>query len=165
MTDQDRQIKTDRMRYIKNKFSSNLALVAIIFDVFFFVSIYKSDVSTYYYTLLIGVSIVYNLAFMLAAFLSSEGVKSYGEGYCYLLIVLGIIQFVRIFIIPWRASHAVVTIANEAVVVMGSAQFLRCTLFLVISGICCIVAAVVGIQRSRTLKAYVATLGEEHRRD
>ena len=33
MTDQDKQIKTDRMRFTKNKFSSNLALVAILFDV------------------------------------------------------------------------------------------------------------------------------------
>ena len=85
MTDQDKQIKTDRMRFTKNKFSSNLALVAILFDVFYFVSIYKSDVSTYYYTLVIGASIIYNLAFMLAAFLSSEGVKSYGEKFCYIL--------------------------------------------------------------------------------
>ena len=34
MTDQDKSIKVDRMRYTKNKFSSNLALLAIIFDVF-----------------------------------------------------------------------------------------------------------------------------------
>ena len=47
MTDQDKSIKVDRMRYTKNKFSSNLALLAIIFDVFYFVSIYKSDVSNY----------------------------------------------------------------------------------------------------------------------
>lgn len=98
MTDQDKSIKVDRMRYTKNKFSSNLALLAIIFDVFYFVSIYKSDVSNYYYTLVIGASIIYNLAFMLAAFLASEGVKSYGEKYCYLLIVLGVLQLSLIHI-------------------------------------------------------------------
>ena len=165
MTDQDKSIKIDRMRYTKNKFSSNLALLAIIFDVFYFVSIYKSDVSNYYYTLMIGASIIYNLAFMLAAFLSSEGVKSYGEKFCYILIALGIMQFVRIFYIPWKASHSVVTIANVDVVVMGTAQFVRCAIFLAISGIACLVAAVVGIQKSRILNAYIATLGEEVRRD
>ena len=165
MTDQDKSIKTDRMRYTKNKFSSNLALLAIIFDVFYFVSIYKSDVSNYYYTYIIGASIIYNLAFMLAAFLSSEGVKSYGEKYCYLLIALGVMQFIRIFFIPWRASHATVVISNVEVVVMGSAQFVRCAIFLAVSGIACLVAAVVGIQKSRTLNAYLATLGEEVRRD
>ena len=165
MTDQDKSIKVDRMRYTKNKFSSNLALLAIIFDVFYFVSIYKSDVSIYYYTLMIGASIIYNLAFMLAAFLASEGVKSYGEKYCYLLIVLGVLQFVRIFYIPWRASHATVVIANVDVVVMGAAQFVRCAIYLGISGIALLVAAVVGIQKSRVLNAYLATLGEEVRRD
>ena len=35
----------------------------------------------YYYTILVGASILYNLVFMLAAFLSSEGVKNYKIGY------------------------------------------------------------------------------------
>ena len=73
--DQDRQTSIDRMRYIKNKFSANMALLAILFDVFYFVSIYKTDVGSYYYTIMIGASIIYNLVFLLAAFLSSEGVK------------------------------------------------------------------------------------------
>ena len=46
--DQDRQTSIDRMRYIKNKFSANMALLAILFDVFYFVSIYKTDVGSYY---------------------------------------------------------------------------------------------------------------------
>lgn len=75
----DALIQKDRMRYIKNKLSSNLCLLAILLDVFFFVSIYKSDVSTYYYNILVGGSIIYNLLFMLLAFLSSEGVKEYSE--------------------------------------------------------------------------------------
>ena len=164
MTD-DKMIKVDRMRYIKNKFSSNMALLAIIFDVFYFVSIYKSDVSTYYYTIMTGASIVYNLVFMLAAFLSSEGVKAYSERYCYVMIVLGVMQFVRIFIIPLRAFKAVVTISKAEVAVMGAPQFVRCIIFLSISGICLIAGAVVGIIRSRTLEAYKATLGKEVRRD
>lgn len=165
MTDQDRTVKVDRMRYTKNKLSSSLALLAILFDVFYFVSIYKSDVSNYYYTIMTGASIVYNLVFLLAAFLSSEGVKSYGEKYCYLLIVLGVMQFVRIFVVPLRAFTATVTIAKVETQVMALSQFLRCIIYLGASGICCIVGAVVGIIRSRTLNAYLATLGEEVRRD
>ena len=84
----DKSIATDRMRYTKNTASSRLALLAIVFNVFFFVSIYKSDVGTYYYTILIGASIIYNLVFMLAAFLASEGVKNYKRGYSWLLIAL-----------------------------------------------------------------------------
>ena len=76
MTAEDRAIQRDRMRFIKNSLSANLALLGILFNVFYFISICKSDVGTWYYTILIGASIVYNLVFMLAVFLSSEGVKT-----------------------------------------------------------------------------------------
>ena len=57
--------KKDRLRYTKNKFSANLAYVAILFNVLYFVSIYSSDVDTYYYTMTIGFSVLYNLIFHL----------------------------------------------------------------------------------------------------
>ena len=94
----ERTTRLDRMRFTKNTTSANLALLAIIFNVCFFISIYESDVGSWYYTILVGGSILYNLIFMLAAFLSSEGIKNYKIGYSYLMIVLGIIQIVRIFI-------------------------------------------------------------------
>ena len=78
-------IKRDRMRFTKNTASSRLALLAIVLNVLFFVSIYKVNLSAYY-TWLIGVSILYNLVFMLAAFLSSEGAKNYNIRYSFLLM-------------------------------------------------------------------------------
>ena len=111
MTAEERTIQRDRMRFIKNSLSSNLAILGILFDVFYFVSIYKSDVNTYYYNILIGASIVYNLVFMLAVFLSSEGVKNYRRNYSYLLAAIGALQIVRIFIIPVRA-HAAATLVT-----------------------------------------------------
>ncbi|MCR5760442.1 MAG: hypothetical protein K6F82_00330 [Sphaerochaetaceae bacterium] len=163
----DTDVKTtvDRMRYTKNKQAANLAILAILFDVFYFVNIYKSDVSNYYYNILIGGSIVFNLLFMLAAFLCSEEIKQYNEKYCYLLLAMGVIQFIRIFIIPMAAHNATVVIANVETQVMKDGQFTRCLLYLIISGVCCVAGALIGIARSRKLKAYVATLGEEKRRD
>ncbi len=161
----DALIQKDRMRYIKNKTSSNMCLLAILLDVFYFISIYKSDVSTYYYTILIGASIIYNLVFLLLAFLSSEGVKEYNEGYSYIMIGLGVMQFVRIFILPVRAHKATVTIQSVERVVMENGQFTRCLVYLILSGIFLLYGAFVGIKKSRTLKAYLATLGEEKRRD
>lgn len=161
----DVNITVDRMRYTKNKTSSNLAVLGILFDVFYFVNIYRSDVSTYYYNILIGASIIYNLLFLLAAFLCSEEVKQYSEGYSYFLGVIGIIQFVRIFIIPVHAHSATVVISNVERVVMYDKQFIYCVLYLCISGACCVVGSVIGVLRSRKLKAYIATLGEEKRRD
>ncbi len=161
----DALIQKDRMRYIKNKTSSNLCLIAILFDVFFFVSIYKSDVSTYYYNILIGGSIIYNLMFMLFAFLSSEGVKEYSEKYCYIMIFLGVFQFVRIFILPMRAHSATVTLQGVERLVMENGQFIRCLIYLIISGVALLYGAFVGIKKARTLKEYLSTLGEEKRRD
>ena len=159
------KISDDRMRFTKNTASSRLALLAIVFDVLYFICIYKSDVGTYYYTILIGASVIYNLVFLLAAFLSSEGVKTYNEKFCYVLIVLGVIQFIRLFIFPMRAHSATISIAGTEEIVMSTAVFLRCCIYLILSGVCCLVSAFVGISRCRVLKAYVATLGEEKRRD
>ncbi len=163
----DNLISRDRMRYIKNKFSSNMCIIAILFDVFFFVSIYKINIDTSknYYNILIGASIVYNLVFMLLAFLSCESVKNYDEKKCWMMVALGVLQVVRIFILPLKYHTSTVTIQSVQTAVMGSAQFLRCIIYLLISGACLLLGAVVGIKRSRTLKAYIATLGEEKRRD
>lgn len=165
MNDADKLIKKDRMRYTRNKLSSSLVIVAILFDVFFFVSIYKSDVGTFYYNIIIGASIIYNLVFMLLAFLSSEGVKEYNEKYSYLLIVLGIIQFVKIFIIPFKAHNTIVVVSSVERRVMESGQFVRCIVYLVLSALCLLSAAIIGIIRSRELKEYLKTLKEEVRRD
>ena len=70
--EETKTIQLDRMRYTKNVFSSRMVYLAILFDVLYFVSIYESDVGNWYYTWLIGLSIVYNLVFMLVAFLASD---------------------------------------------------------------------------------------------
>ena len=100
-------LKKDRMRFVKNKASSNLAYLAIIFNVLYFISIYSSDVGNYYYTILIGVSVVYNLLFLLTAFLSSEGLKNYKLSYAIVIAVVGAMQIVRIFGFPLDGSKAI----------------------------------------------------------
>ena len=154
----ERTIKLDRLRYTKNTTSSRLAIIAILFDVLFFVSIYKSDVGSYYYNILIGASILYNLIFMLATFLASEGVKNYKAGYSYLLIVLGVIQAARIFILPVRAHNAVITVNRVSTVVMGNGQFVRVVIYLAISAACLLASAVINLQKSRALAAHIASL-------
>ena len=154
----EREVKLDRLRYTKNVASSRLAILAILFDVFFFVSLYKSDVGSYYYNILIGASILYNLIFMLAAFLASEGVKNYKPAFSYLLIALGLIQVARIFILPMRAHAATVTIKGVTSQVMGDAQFVRVVLYLTVSAGCCLAGAVINLRKSRALAAHIASL-------
>ena len=150
----DRSTELDRMRYTKNTASSRLALLAIVFDVLFFISIYKSDVGTYYYTMTIGGSIIYNLIFLLAAFLCSEGVKKYQTVYSWVMIVLGIFQIARIFIIPMDAHR---TIINSEPV-MGNAQFIFTVVCLALSAACLFAGAVINLKKSRALSAHLASL-------
>lgn len=155
---EEKTIRLDRMRYTKNSLAAGLALCAIVFDVLYFANVYESNVGSWYYNILMGASILYNLIFMLATFLSSEGIKNYKVGYGFLMIALGIGQIVRIFIYPVRAHAATVTIQEQAVTVMGGKQFTLCVVYLLISAACLIVGAVIGIARSRALKAHIASL-------
>ena len=156
----EKTVRLDRMRYAKNSFSSGFALLAILFDVFFFISLYESDVGNYYYNILIGASILYNLIFMLAAFLSSEGVKNYKIGYSWLMILLGAGQIVRIFILPAQAAAAEVTIGETVYRVMETPQHIRVVVYLLISAACCLAGGVIGIFRCNELSAHLASLQE-----
>ena len=165
--EETKTIQLDRMRYTKNVFSSRMVYLAILFDVLYFVSIYESDVGNWYYTWLIGLSIVYNLVFMLISFLASEGVKSYKTGFGYMLLGLGAGQIARIFILPMMA-HAAMTKRSDLVLkkvvevpVMEAPQFILVIVLLCLSAACCLAAGVVAIQRSRRLNAYNASLVEK----
>ena len=158
---EEKLIERDRMRFTKNTLSSGLALLAILFNVLYFVSIYKSDVGSYYYNILMGASVLYNLIFMLVVFLSSEGVKGYKLSFAYVLLVVAALQILRIFILPMRAHEAVVKVNKQEVLVMQTAQFVRIVVYLAASALCCFVAGVVGIQKSRTLAAHMGTLEQK----
>ena len=155
----EKSVRLDRMRYTKNSLASGLALLAILFDVFFFISIYESNVGSWYYNITIGASILYNLIFLLAAFLCSEGIKNYKQAYAYVMVILGAVQIARIFIYPMKAHAATVTIQEQAVTVMENGQFVRCVLYLVISAVCLFVGTYVGLTRSRQLNAHLKSLG------
>ena len=126
-------VKTDRMRFTKNKFSANLSYLAIVFNAIYFVSVYSTDVGSYFYNIEIGFSVIYNLLFMLFVFLASEGVKSYDLKYSIVLTVLGALQIVRIFGIPMNAYNAFVKIGSKQVQVMERGQFLLCVACLALS--------------------------------
>jgi hypothetical protein len=147
-------VKKDRLRYTKNKLSSTLAILAIVFDALYFISIYSSDVGKYYYTYVIGASIVYNLLFLLCAFLSSEGVKSYKLSYAILLIAIGAMQIGRIFYIPMRAHSTEVIIGTESVLAMSDGQFTRIVIYLLLSAAASIAAGIIGIVKTVTLENY-----------
>ena len=144
-------LKKDRMRFVKNKTSANLAYLSIIFNVLYFVSIYSSDVGNYYYTILIGVSVVYNLLFLLTAFLSSEGLKNYKLSYAIIITVIGAMQLIRIFGFP---MDAVKTVISDGSKVMQTRQFIYTVTMLSLSAASAIASGVIGIVRTKALEEY-----------
>ena len=152
-------IKKDRLIYTKNKLSANLAYVAILFDALYFVSIYSSDVDNYYYTMTIGISILYNLIFLLTAFLSSEGLKNYKGHYSWVIMVAGILQFVRILGIPRMAHSTVLNLDGVETIVMDNKQFAWVCICLVASGVACIIAGLVSAYKVTTLNNYLKEKG------
>lgn len=158
MTPEEQTVHVDRMRYTKDTLSSGLIIIAIVLDALYFVSIYQSDVGSYFYTWVIGASIIYNLVFMLAAFLASEGVKSRKSGYTPLLIAIAVMQVVRIFFIPWRARAAVAMVNGQEVAVMGSGQFCYTTVCLAVSAVCLAAAALISLRNNRLLAAHMRSI-------
>ena len=154
-------IKRDRLRFTKNKLSANLTLLAIVCNALYFISLYSTDISTYYYNVMIGVSVVYNLLFMLISFLSSEGVKSYKLGYSFVLMALGVGQIIRIFVMPMAAKNAIVEVSGVSVPAMDDGQFIYITVLLVASAALCIVAGIVNFFKTRALESYQAELDKK----
>lgn len=159
----DSLIKKDRLRYTKNKLSANLTYLAIVFNALYFICLYSSDIKRQYiggsyYVWMVGISVLYNLIFMLVTFLCSEGVKGYNIKHGYALLVVGMAQIVRIFIWP-AALHAekVATTSGEELV-MSDGQFLRCVIYLVLSAAFCVIAGVVAVIKTTVLRNYEAEL-------
>lgn len=147
-------IKKDRMRFTKNTISSTLCYFAILFNVLYFANIYSTDVGNYFYKIDIGLSVVYNLLFLLFTFLCSEGVKGYSKGYSIFVTVIGVMQIVRIWGIPTKAHDSTIVLNGIETPVMDDKQFATLIVFLVVSAACCITAGVIGIVKSVQLENY-----------
>jgi hypothetical protein len=154
---EEKAIRLDRMRFTKNSLPASLALLAIIFNVLYFANIYESNVGSWYYNILMGASILYNLVFMLAAFLSSEGVKNYKPTFSYVMFVLAAIQIVRIFIYPVKA-HVESGPMGRFPGLMSDFQFIRLIVYLVLSALCLVAAALINLAKSRALATHTASL-------
>ena len=157
----DRELKLDRMRYVKNTASSRLCYLAILLNVLYFVSIYKSDVGSWYYQMLVGGSIVYNLLFMLIIFLASEGVKNYQKKYSYVLFAAGMLQVARIFILPMQAHQAEIKVRGQLTIVMQDPQFIRCLVYLAGSAVCLMIAGIINLRKCAMMNELSGTSGKE----
>ncbi len=151
------KIKLDRMRYVKDSGPSNLAILAVVFDILYFVLIYKIN-NEFFYNYSIGVSVVINLLFMLFGFWCSIEVKNYHGKFGYLMIALGIVQIIRIFVYPMSAHGAVTVVDGNNVQVMTNAQFISSIVYLVVSAACMVFGGLMSMKNSKTLQNHLASL-------
>lgn len=150
MTKEERKaIKIERMAYTKDKIPSWFAILAIVCNVLYFVSIYKTNLSSYY-TYVIGISVICNLLFMLATFLCSEGVKTYKKNYGITMIVLGVLEFARIFYFPIKGLNTIE--ATTELPIMDGGQFTRCVSYLCVASALLIVGGIISIINSIILE-------------
>lgn len=161
MEQTDLYLKRDRMRYTKDSLSSNLVLLAIVLDALYFISIYKTDVGTYYYSWVIGASVIFNLLFLLTAFLASQGVKNRKPEYCKLLMVLGVLQVIRVFYLPAKAHNAEVVVGDTTYMAMGDGQYYFVIACLIVSAVSCIAASVICYINCKNLAQHMRELEEK----
>ncbi len=154
----DSIIKLDRMRYTKDTLSANLILLAIVLDALYFVRLYQQDVSTYYYNWQIGASVIYNLIFLLVAFLCSESVKSRKTSMNGILIFIGIMQFVRLTQIPAKLRVDKVIIGEVETPVMSKGALTFLVVMLIASGILLLTAAATSYINTGKLSKYLKSL-------
>lgn len=162
-------VHIDVYRYKRNKIASSFALLGLVFECLYFMLFYSLRVSQFY-TALIGLDIVINLAVLLVVFLASEGVKSYNKKYCIPLLVVAVLQVARIFLYPtdiaaqggyitssaydmtswsaWYFGTALSTGATSAILII----------YLVASAACLVVSSIFGYVRATQLEIFTRKL-------
>lgn len=146
----DQNIKLERLQYTKNRIPALLTYLGIIFNVVYYIGIYKIN-NVFFYKFIIFISVILNLLFLLFGFLSSEGIKSYKKPYVFVLLGLGVLQFVRIFIFPIQALNTPL-VEGSSETVINAAKFARFVIYLSISGASMISAGLLGLYKINQLE-------------
>ena len=102
---QMKYISIDKMKYRKDTLSYSLTLLGLFANALYFITLYKNN-GNFYYSYVMGISVIYNLIFMLMVFLSAEEIKVYKRPFSIVLFIIGIFQLVRILIYPKFALEA-----------------------------------------------------------
>ena len=137
-------IKSDILRYTTNKWGFTFPILAIILDVAMFLIIYteKNCVPDFQ----LGIDLLVNVIFLLAAFLLAEKMKVYNKQSAYLSFVVAAIQVLRILWIPLNYLLLGGLLAG---------QFIACCVLLVTSGLCLVAGGIITIIKSNRLEKHL----------
>ncbi len=142
------------MRYKNDSLSFYMNILAIVFNIIFLICIMANLSITANYV--IGIDALVNIIFMLFAFLTAEKVKAYLPKWCFVSLVLAVVQLVRIFvvIVPFAGTGEL----NGFTLVLS-------IISIVLSIASLIAGFVVSFIRSRKLGAYLEGLANGTARD
>ena len=137
-------IKSDILRYTTNKWGFTFPILAIVLDVAMFLIIYteKNCVPDFQ----LGIDLLVNVIFLLAAFLLAEKMKVYNKQSAYLSFVVAAIQVLRILWIPLNYLLLGGLLAG---------QFIACCVLLVASGLCLVAGGIITIIKSNRLEKHL----------
>ncbi len=140
----------DRKKYKGDGMPYLLVMLGLVINVFYFVCVYKLNDGTFYQPI-IGVSVIYNLLFMLSVFLCAENLKNYKWKFSVAIIVIGLLQLVRLFIIPPMTADITSSLYTEEQIVSAK---VRMCLYLISSCVLLVTGSVISIVNSLRLQKY-----------
>ena len=141
----EKETSKEKMKYKRDNMSFAFAIFGLIFNVLYFFAFYKNN-GNFYYGWMMGISVLYNLLFMLFTFYSAQEVKNYHIGFGVLLLLLGVGQIVRMFIYPKQA------LAQEALELKA---YTLLVIYLAISASFLVAGGTVSVIKSITLRNFV----------
>lgn len=140
----------DRRKYKGDSLPYLLVMLGLVFDVFYFVCVYKLNDGAFYQPI-IGASVIYNLLFLLAVFLCAENLKNYKWKFSVAIIAIGLLQIVRMFVIPPMTEQITSSQYTQEQI---SAAHLRMIIYLACSCGLLVVGSVISIINSLSLQKY-----------
>lgn len=175
------EIKTDIMRYKTNGLSFWLCMLSIVLNVAMFLIIYTKSSCTPNFEL--GLDLLVNVIFMLAAFLTAEKTKAYNKRAGFVAMGIGTIQIARIFWIPLKYFNLWIKWSQDVEVIkqnllsqgvspeqmapylpvmngLSNVQFIWCAVLLALSCLSLITAGIVAVIKGNKLNAHLAKLQE-----
>ena len=133
------------MRYKNDSLSFYMNILAIVFNIIFLICIMANLNITA--NLVIGIDALVNIIFMLFAFLTAEKVKAYLPKWCFVSLVLAVLQLVRVF-------YVVIPFASQGELTGFKLILAIASIILSIASL--IAGFVVSFIRSKKLGAYMA---------
>lgn len=173
LTENEKIIDHDILRYKKNKLAANLVLLALVFYCLYFMLLFGiktstvsaedgSTTATKFASLQMGFTVILTLATLLVSFLASEGIKGYNKKYSIVLIVLAVLQVVRIFGYPlYGLQNNLLTVNYFGLnPTTSTVEFILLLVYLLASAACYIAAAVIGYVRAVNLEKFEKKISE-----